>query len=504
MKTTLTANPLLSGLAALGALGALTLLLGAANPPAKVSVQNTPVARESRGLTGYSQVVKRAAPGVVNIYSTKYARDERRASPLMDPFFRYFYGPGEDDDEGDGQGGSASGRQQQSLGSGVIVTDDGYILTNNHVVQGADEIRVLLSDNRTQFEARLVGTDPHTDIAVLKIEAKGLKAIPLTDSDKLDVGDAVVAIGNPFGLGQTVTAGIVSAKGRSGFGVVDYEDFIQTDASINPGNSGGALVDAEGRLVGINTFIISRSGGSQGVGFAVPINLARQVMSRIVADGRVVRGFLGITLQTLTPELALAFGLPRETAGALVSYVVPRSPAAEAGLRDGDVIVEFDGKQVSDDRQLRLQISQTTPGKTPSVKLMRDGKDKTVEVRLAELPERRPAAKPAATGARKATWQTALDGIVVDDLDPRTRRQLGLPAGLQGALIVEVRPGTPASSAGLAPGAVLVEINQQPVRNAQDAVTLSRNAKGARVLLRVFGGGGVQYVVVEGTRRRTP
>src|SRR2546425_736164 len=243
-------------------------------------------------------------------------------SPLFDdPFFRQFFGPS-------GHENVPRERREQALGSGVIISEDGYILTNNHVVDGADEIKVVLADDKKEFDAKVIGTDPQTDIAVIKVEGKNLHAITITDSDKLEVGDVVLAIGNPFGVGQTVTAGIVSAKGRGGMGIVDYEDFIQTDASINPGNSGGALVDAEGRLIGINTAILSRSGGNQGIGFAVPINLARYVMERIVANGKVIRGYLGATIQPQTPDQAKDIKLPEKT-GALVDVVTHGSPKHE-------------------------------------------------------------------------------------------------------------------------------------------------------------------------------
>src|SRR2546425_784679 len=283
----------------------------------KLNLSDTPIVRDTRHALSFAPVIKKVSPSVVNIYTAKTVRENPRMSPLFDdPFFRQFFGaPGYENVPRE--------RREQALGSGVIISEDGYILTNNHVVDGADEIKVVLADDKKEFDAKVIGTDPQTDIAVIKVEGKNLHAITITDSDKLEVGDVVLAIGNPFGVGQTVTAGIVSAKGRGGMGIVDYEDFIQTDASINPGNSGGALVDAEGRLVGLNTFIISGSGGNQGVGFAVPINLARSIMERLTRDGKVVRGFLGVKLQPLvTAELAKQFGVPNQN-GALISEVMP-------------------------------------------------------------------------------------------------------------------------------------------------------------------------------------
>ena len=252
-------------------------------------------------------------------------------------------------------------RRERGLGSGVIVTKDGYILSNHHVVDGAEEIKVALADEKRQFTARFVGRDPQTDIALLKIEAGSLPAITLTDSDKIEVGDVVPALGNPFGVGQSVSHGIISPVGRGGLGIETYESFIQTDAPINPGNSGGALVDAQGCLVGINAAIATRTGASAGVGFAVPVNLARGVMDKLLKDGKVVRGFLGVSIQDLTPELAREFDAPNAE-GALIGSVEPRSAAADAGIRNGDVIVEFNGKRITDSRQLRLLVAHTAPG----------------------------------------------------------------------------------------------------------------------------------------------
>src|SRR5438477_1172751 len=299
-----------------------------------------------------------------------------------DPFFRRFFGSPFDDNGGRRQPRTF---KERSLGSGVIVTKDGYILTNNHVEDGADEIKVARDKDKKQFTAKVIGRDPRTDIAVLKIDAKDLPFITFADSDKIEVGDVVLALGNPFGIGQTVTMGIVSATGRGGMGIEDYEDFIQTDAAINPGNSGGALVDAEGRLVGLNTAILSRSGGSQGVGFAIPANLARSVMDQLIKSGKVERGFLGVGIQDLTPELARQFNV-KDTQGALVSSVTPDSPADKAGLKSGDVIVEFNGRAVPDSRHLKLQVAETAPGSSTPVRVMRDGVNKMLSLTVKAMP----------------------------------------------------------------------------------------------------------------------
>jgi serine protease Do len=456
----------------------------------KLKTDNSPLPADARPAWTFKPIVKKVTPSVVNIYSAKTVRQTPAFAPFFDdPFFRQFFGvPFEN---------VPRERREQSLGSGVIVTEDGYILTNNHVVDGADEIKVALADDKSVYDAKVIGTDPQTDIAVLKIEGKNLPAITITDSDQLEVGDIVLAIGNPFGVGQTVTMGIVSAKGRGGMGIVDYEDFIQTDASINPGNSGGALVDAAGRLVGINQSIISRSGGNQGIGFSVPINLARYVMERLIADGKVTRGYLGVMIQPVTPDLAKEFKLPDNT-GALIGDVTKDSPAEDAGLKEGDVIIEFNGKKVTDSRHLRLMVSQTAPGTKADVKLLRDGKEKSLTVKLGALPDgglARSDGRPG--GLRRSQQADALDGVTVDDLDARSRRQFNIPNQVQGALVVNVEPDSPAAAAGLQPGDVILEINRQRVENADEAVRLSEQVKGNRVLLRVYSRGGSRFVVVE-------
>jgi serine protease Do len=398
--------------------------------------------------------------------------------------------------------------QEQSLGSGVIVSVDGYILSNNHVVEGADEVKVSLGEGRADLIAKVVGTDPPTDISVLKVDAKDLSPITITDSSNLEVGDTVMAVGNPFGVGQTVTAGIVSAVGRGGFGIVDYEDFIQTDASINPGNSGGPLVDVEGRLVGVNTAIISGTGGNMGIGFAVPANMVRSVMDRIIKDGRVIRGFLGVQIQPLDPELAQEFHLPSQS-GALVGDVRPRTPAERAGIEAGDVITEFDGKKVNDSRHLRLMVSQTAPGTKTKLKLLRpDKNNKIVEmpitVTLSELPAEALAMGRGGRNNRDVTpAQTeVLDGLGVTDIDNKARTQFKIPEEIHGALVTEVSPDSAAFEAGLRPGDVIQEVNRQRVRDADTAIEASKKLKGNKVLLRVWSRGGSRYVVVESAEKK--
>jgi serine protease Do len=342
---------------------------------------------------------------------------------------------------------------------------------------------------------------------VLKIEGKDLPAAILADSDKLEVGDTVLAIGNPFGVGQTVTLGIVSAIGRGGFGMTGYENFIQTDAAINQGNSGGALVDAEGRLIGINTWIISGSGGNQGIGFAVPINMARYVMDHLTKEGKVTRGFLGLVLlEEVTPDLAKELNLP-DTEGALITRVQPDSPASRAGLKEEDFVTEFNGKKISDMRHLRLLAAETAPGTKVAIKIIREGKEKKLSATVAEFPdELLTASKRSQRHERGQVTDDALDGVEVTDLDARSRRELGVPADIHGALVSNLEQNSPASDAGLRVRDVILAINRQPVRNADDAVALSEKAKGDRALLRVWrpngeGGGQILYFAVRNKRK---
>jgi serine protease Do len=444
--------------------------------------------------SSFALVVRKAAPSVVNIYSTTTVREHVIPNPLLnDPVWRHFFG----DQFEFGAPNQPRSHRERGLGSGVIVSADGYILTANHVVEGADSVRVALASADQQLDARVVGTDPPTDIAVLKIEAgKSLPAITLADSDKLEVGDLVLAVGNPFAVGQTVTMGIISALGR-GVGITGYEDFIQTDAAINPGNSGGALVDSQGRLVGINTAIYTHSGGYQGVGFAVPINLARFAMDNLIREGKVTRGFLGAGIQTLTPSLARGLGLPEDTTGVLVDEVVGNSPAEKAGLEYGDVIAQMNGRKLADSRSLRLLVAQTPPGTKVDLRVLRTRSghkptQETLTAKLEELPAEVRASpndgRPrSTTKPRSQSHFDALDGVQVDDLDARARRQFDIPAHIHGALVVDVDQDSNAAEAGLRPGEVILEIDRHPVADATTAVELSEKAKGDQILLRLWG-----------------
>jgi serine protease Do len=349
------------------------------NPPASLKLADS---NEGPSRTGFAPVVKKVLPTVVNISSTKVVKTPTQFEGQVpdDDFFRQFFG-----------GNMPNMRQmpreqrERGLGSGVIVSPNGYILTNNHVVDGATSVKVTLSDKR-DYNARVVGTDPKVDLAILKIDAADLPAIVIGDSSKIQIGDYALAVGNPFGVGKTVTMGIVSATGRSHLGIEDYEDFIQTDAPINPGNSGGALINDRGELIGINTAIISHgSEGSQGIGFAIPVNLARTVMDEILKTGKVTRGYLGIVPQDVTPAIAKAFGV-KEFTGALVGGVSPDSPAQKAGLNNGDIILELNGKPVADANELRMSVSMMAPGTAVNLKVLRNGADRNLTATLGELP----------------------------------------------------------------------------------------------------------------------
>jgi serine protease Do len=465
-------------------------------PSVHLKMDASPVQRNGQMVTSFSSVVKKVSPSVVKVYSTWNAKniDRQNLNPFFnDPAFRQFFG------DRFGQG-MRHGRtpKQEGLGSGVIITPDGYILTNNHVVDNADEVKVQVGDDGDEYTAKVIGTDPKSDIAIIKIDAKkSLPAITVADSDKIQVGDVVLAVGNPFGIGQTVTMGIVSATGRATMGM-EYEDFIQTDAAINPGNSGGALVDAEGRLLGINTAILSRSGGNQGIGFAIPINLAKSVMDSIVENGRVIRGFLGVNIQNITPDLEKQFDL-KEREGALVADVTPNSPASKAGLKNGDVILEFDGKDIKDIRHLKLQVAETAPGKEVPIKVSRDGEVKTLHATLKELPSDKELARNDSNANNPAA--DALDGVTVDDLRPEIRREYDIPSNIKGAIISDVDENSTAYEAGLRPGDVIQEINRKPVKDAEEAVALS-DLKGKSALLRVWSHGASHFVVVQSPQEK--
>jgi serine protease Do len=452
-----------------------------------------PAVSASNGMNGvaaltmsFAPIVKNAQPAVVSIASTKVVKmsGDEGLSPLFDdPMFRQFFGDGPQN-----RSGKEREQREQGLGSGVIVGPDGYILTNNHVVEDANEIMVYTSDKR-ELKARVIGADPKTDIAVVKVEAKNLPTLPFADSSQAQVGDIVLAIGNPFGVGQTVTMGIISATRRGNLGIEDYEDFIQTDAAINPGNSGGALINASGQLIGVNTAILSRAGGNQGVGFAVPANLARAVMNQLLKNGKVVRGYLGVMIQSVTPEIARAFNLP-DARGALIGEVTPDSPASKAGLAQGDVITELDGERMDDSRELRLKIGQIAPGSAIKLKVIRGGDPREVTVTLGEA-----ANEKVAVGKEKPDGGSP-GGLSVENLTPQIARQLGLSPGAGGVVVDEVQDGSRAEDAGLRRGDVIQQVNRQPVNNMAEFERTMKQAGDKSAVLLVNRNGHTSFFVI--------
>jgi serine protease Do len=430
----------------------------------------------------FSEVVNSVSPAVVNLSTVKVRK--RSTSYSDDPFLEFFddfFSPFNDFDP-------QKRYREQNLGSGLIVSESGYIITNNHVVSGAEKINVTLYDNRV-FKGKVVGSDPKTDIAVVKIDAENLPTIFWGDSDSLQVGEVVLAIGNPFGLNHTVTMGIISAVGRADVGIADYEDFIQTDAAINPGNSGGPLVDSTGRLIGINTAIFSKSGGYQGIGFAVPGNMARLVMKQLIKSGRVIRGWLGVTVQELTPELAKRFG-HEGTEGALVGEVLNESPAFKSGIKRGDIILEFGSKDVSGPSALKNMAATSSPGMKVPVKLLRSGKSLRKIVTVGELPTElvRPVSKSA-----EARHGDVYSGLNVIPLTGDISRQLNLKGNVRGVVIAGVQEGSPAHEAGLKRGDVIIEINGKLVRDLEYYHDIVSNTQTDDTVLMYVNRGGRKY-----------
>jgi serine protease Do len=449
-------------------------------------------APEVRGLPDFVSLAKKLTPVVVNVSTTSTVAGGSAVGPSpfsrrgdrgnrggqgdeQDPFsdfWRRFFGnpPG----GGGGGGGGGRGFRQQSLGSGFIIDRDGTILTNNHVVENGSKITVKLNDGR-EFEAKVVGKDAKTDIAIIKIDAKGeLPVAPLGDSEKLEVGEWVVAIGNPFGLESTVTSGIVSAKGRH-IGAGPYDNFIQTDASINPGNSGGPLINMRGEVVGINTAIFSQSGGNIGIGFATPINSAKEIIPELKGKGKVTRGWLGVSIQSVTPDIANSLGLEKSR-GALVADVLKDGPAERAGIKVGDVIVDFDGTEIKDSSDLPAIVARTRPGKQANVKVLRDKKEMTIPVNITELKEEEVVASAREKGEL---------GLTVQKLTPEMAESLQLGRAT-GVVITNVEQGSPADEAGLQQGDVIVEVDRKPIREVADfRNAVSGAKKGQRILFLV-------------------
>jgi serine protease Do len=430
-----------------------------------------PMQVDGKELPSLAPMLENVTPAVVNIATE--GRIKQQLNPLFqDPMFRRFFNVPDQPME----------RKTSSLGSGVIVDSErGLVLTNNHVIANADQITVTLRDGR-HLEAELVGSDPETDVAVIKIPPKNLTALKTTDSDDLRVGDFVVAIGNPFGLGQTVTSGIISALSRSGLGIEGYEDFIQTDASINPGNSGGALVNLRGELTGINTAIFSQSGGNIGIGFAIPINLALQIMEQLLETGEVKRGFLGVSMQDISPELAEAFGLDRAR-GAIISRILKDSPADKAGLDAGDIVISTDGKQIKNAADLRNRIGLLPVGEKIRFTIIRDGKKSDVVITVEENTQ--------LSAAPKAINEL-LQGVTVSDIEK------GNPyfGKVQGTAVVDVQRGSIAWRSGLRAMDIITSVNKVVVKNVQEFLT-EVDQKNDSLLLRIIRGNAAAFIVIK-------
>lgn len=434
----------------------------------------------------FIRVSQQAMASVVNIASSRPVQQSQQTPFFDTPFFRRFFG-----EEFERQFRAPKKRQEQGLGSGVIVSPDGYIVTNHHVVEQADTLTVLLGDKRT-FAAELIGTDPKTDLAVIKIPAMDLPTLPWGDSATLQVGEMVLAVGNPFGLNQTVTMGIVSAVGRANVGIVDYENFIQTDAAINPGNSGGALVNLRGELIGINTAIFSRTGGYMGIGFAIPSTMVQHVMRSLIAQGTVVRGWLGVSIQELTPDLAEQFSAP-DANGALVSDVFDQSPAARSGIERGDIIRRYNEFLIRDPAHLRTLVAETAPKSRIALSVWRAGSEHDLVVTIAEMPQ--DIAALTRGPARANAEDHPLTGLTVEPVPRASEHQAGV-------IVTRVEPESPAAHAGLRRGDILLEIDRTPIHTIEDFRRLTDHLDATRsVLVLLQRGTGTMFLSI--TPRQT-
>ena len=450
--------------------------------------QEAAIAKLHQQSQAFVQVAKKTTPAVVHISVVRSAPSGNDAFEFFrnHPFFR----------DNPQRKQAPNKRKQEGAGSGVIIDPRGYILSNHHVVDKAEEVTVTLNDRRN-FKAKVIGSDSKTDIAVIKIEASDLPVAPLGNSSSLQVGEWVLAIGNPFGLNQTVTAGIISAKGRSGVGITEYEDFIQTDAAINPGNSGGPLINLHGEVIGINTAILSRSGGYQGIGFAIPVNQARIIMEQIISSGKVQRSWLGVQIEEVTPDIAQAFGL-NEVAGCLVQQIFPKSPAKKAGLRSGDIILYFDGKKITRSAQLRNTVATTPAGSRIAVEIFRNQKRQTIYVVLGDIEKATWGEQGVAPQQQQQPQDSAIIesmGIEIQQLTADLAEALGVQTD-KGVVITNIKEGSPASRSSLRTNDVISEINRVKIRSISDAKKVLSQQK-ELFLFRVITGVSRRYVVVK-------
>ncbi len=484
----------------------LALLLGILMP-IDLLAQSNGVESLRQTSKAFAEVARKVSPSVVLIQVERESETAQSTPfgipfgdgqqwPFGDEFFKRFFGdrfpdiPRFNVPEGKQQGKQ---RSVVGQGSGFVFTSNHklldnktYILTNNHVVEGNDKISVKFLDGR-EFEAKIKGTDPKSDIAVIEIEASGLPAVQIGDYSQLEVGEWVVAIGNPFGLSHTLTVGVVSAKGRTSLGINDYEDFIQTDAAINPGNSGGPLVNLDGEVIGMNTAIFSRSGGYMGIGFAIPINLVERIANQLIEKGEVVRGYLGIMIQPLTADLAKSFDLESDR-GILIAQVTKNSPADKAGLKTGDVIVNYQGRPVNDTGDFRNQVAMAQPGSKVEFDIIRDGKQRTVSVKIDKLSDDKLASQELSQSSDKL-------GLIVQTITADMARQLGIKPG-KGVIVTEVAPGSVATMAGISRGSVILEVNRKAVNTAAEFNQVVKSSTNNKVLLLVRDGEASRYVVL--------
>jgi serine protease Do len=483
----------LGGLLALSSGGAFADEIKFSDLEKKLSVEKGPITAETGAVSSYAPALKKVMPTVVTIFSSKTIKAQPRNKQQEELFRRMFPDVPEDFFEREGGGGEGGeGQKEQGVGSGVIISPDGYILTNNHVVGDADEINVTLSTDKKNHVGTVVGADPQTDVALIKIDAENLPFITIGDSSALQIGDVAMAVGSPLGLEQTATLGIISAVGRSDLNIVQngFESFIQTDAAINRGNSGGALVDASGRLIGIPTAIQSGlSGGNIGIGFAIPSSMALNIVQRLLDGGGVVkRGFLGVYLRDIDPNMAKALGRD-DNSGVLVAEVGEDTPAEKAGMKPGDLIVEYSGKPVESMTQLRLDISNTAPDSDAIFGIVRKNKKTDLKVKLGDLDDNKLAGGGTPGSPKAAKDQEFVEGVTVTDLDEESRASLQLDDSIVGVLVKSVKDNVPAAESGLRPGMVITQIDQTDVTTASEAYDLVEKFEGDVLLLQVYAAG---------------